>query len=154
VIIFNSAESFFKKTETGSNRPVSVRFGFLGQKLVRTGLGRFFRFGSVFFVWLGFFGLGSVRFGFFGFRLIKPKPNRTGRFFQNFNRFFFTIRFFQLFFLIFSVFWFFYSTLGFIITVKGGLLLYKVKSLLTCSGPKLKMLFISLFCSHNQARPS
>jgi len=32
------------KTETGSNRPVSVRFGFLEQKPVQTGLARFFRF--------------------------------------------------------------------------------------------------------------
>jgi len=46
------------------------------------------------------------RFGFFGFRLIKPKLNRTGRFFQNFNRFFFTVRFF----------WFFFSGfLGFLV---------------------------------------
>jgi hypothetical protein len=41
--------NFKKKTETGSNRPVSVRFGFLGQKPVQTGLARvfsgFFRFG-------------------------------------------------------------------------------------------------------------
>jgi hypothetical protein len=51
-------------------------------------------------VWLGFFLFG---FGFFGFRLIKP--NRTGRFFQNFNRFFFKVRFFWLFFSRFS--WFF-----------------------------------------------
>jgi hypothetical protein len=38
---------FFKKknrnrTETSSNQPVSVRFGFLEQKLVQTGLARFF----------------------------------------------------------------------------------------------------------------
>jgi hypothetical protein len=73
----------------------SVRFGFLGQKPVQTGLARFFQFwlgflsfGSVFLVWLGFSGLawffsgflavsvrfGSVRLGFF---LIKPKPNRN-----------------------------------------------------------------------------
>ena len=55
---------FFKKnlnrTETGSNRPISVRFGFLGQKPV----------------WLDFFPVW-VRFSFFGFRLIKPKPNRS-----------------------------------------------------------------------------
>jgi len=31
-----------KKTETGSNRPVSVRIGFLGQKPVQTGLARVF----------------------------------------------------------------------------------------------------------------
>jgi hypothetical protein len=41
---------FFKKTETGSNRPVSVQF--LGQKPVQTGLAWFFWFGSVFPVWL------------------------------------------------------------------------------------------------------
>jgi hypothetical protein len=57
-----------------------------------------FRFGSVRFFWTKtgsnqfgsvFFRFFSVwvRFDFFGFRLIKPKPNRTGRFFQNFNRF-------------------------------------------------------------------
>jgi hypothetical protein len=72
VIIFGSVRfyqkivtkpKFKKKTETGSNRPVSVRFGsvFLGQKPVQTVLARFFRFGSVFFP--VFFG--SVRFGFF-----------------------------------------------------------------------------------------
>ena len=117
---------FEKKTETGSNRPVSVRFGFLGQKPVQTGLARFFQFwlgflgfGSVFFglarfFWFGsvlarFFRFGSVFFRFFvsfgsvrlGFFLIKPKPNLTGRFFQKFNRFnrfLFSVRFFQLFF--------------------------------------------------------
>jgi hypothetical protein len=83
VIIFGSVRflskkvtkpKFFlkKKTETGSNRPVSVRFGsvFLGQKTVQTGLAWFFRFwlgfGLVFPVWLGFFpvwlSFGSVRF--------------------------------------------------------------------------------------------
>jgi len=69
------------RTETGSNRPVSVRFGsdFLGQKPVQTGLARFFRFWLGFFrFWLGFFGLArffrfgsiSARFGsvFFRFR--------------------------------------------------------------------------------------
>ena len=62
-----------------------------------------FWFGSVFsgFFYLARFFSVWVRFGFFGFRLIKPKSNRTGRFFQNFNwfhQFFFTVRFFQLFF--------------------------------------------------------
>jgi len=109
---------FWKKnrnrTETGSNRPGSVRFGFLGQKPVQTGLARFFRFwlgffrfGSVFSVWLGFgsffsgFLSVSVRFGFFGFLVIKPKPNRTDRFFKKFNRFnrfFFRFGFFCYFF--------------------------------------------------------
>jgi len=78
----NQTEIFLKKnrnrTETGSNRPVSV---FLGQKPVQTGLARFsrffpvlarfFRFGSVFCR----FRFGSV-FRFFGFSFIKPKPNR------------------------------------------------------------------------------
>jgi hypothetical protein len=44
----NQTEFKKKKTETGSNRPVSVRFGFLEEKPVQTGLARFFRFGSVF----------------------------------------------------------------------------------------------------------
>jgi len=60
VIIFGSVrflskknkqtEFFLKKTETGSNRPGSVRFGFLGQKPVQTGLAWFFS--------------GLVQFGF------------------------------------------------------------------------------------------
>jgi hypothetical protein len=63
---------FEKKTETGSNQPVSVRFGFLGKKPVQIGLAWFFRF------WLGFLGFGSVfvglaRFfsGFFCFGLVR-----------------------------------------------------------------------------------
>jgi hypothetical protein len=107
---------FIKKTEPKPGQTDRFRFGsvFLGQKPVQTSLARFFRFwlgflgfGSVFSVWLGFFGLArffrfgsvlarffsgflsvSVRFGFFGFLFIKPKPNRTGRFFQKINRFF------------------------------------------------------------------
>jgi hypothetical protein len=80
---------FYKKKP----KPVQTdrfRFGFLGHKPVQTGLARFF------------FGFGSVQFGFFGFRLIKPKPNRTGRVF-------FTIRFFLLFFFQFSWFFDFFS---------------------------------------------
>jgi len=102
----NQTELFFKKTrnriETSSNRPVPVRFGFLGQKPVQTGLARFFA------------GFSSVWFGFFGFRLIKLKLNRTGWFFQNFNRFnqfFSQFGFFSYFFQVFSVFRFFYSPL-------------------------------------------
>jgi hypothetical protein len=37
----NQTEFKKKKTETSSNQPVSVRFGFFGQKLVQTGLARF-----------------------------------------------------------------------------------------------------------------
>ena len=98
------------RTGTGSNWPVSIRFGFLGQKPVQTGLTWFFGL-TRFFASLAQFFSVWVRFGFFGFRLIKPKPNWTGRFFQNFNRFFFIVRFFNYFFPIFSVFWFFFSPL-------------------------------------------
>jgi len=97
--------NFFKKnrnqTEIGSNRPVSVRFF-----RTKTGSNRFGSVSARFFAGLTWFFSVWVRFGFFSFRLIKPKPNRTGWFFQNFNRFFFTVRFFRLFF-----FWFFCSPL-------------------------------------------
>ena len=43
---------FFFKTETGSNRAVSVRFGYFRTK---TGSNWFFRFGSVFPVFAWFF---------------------------------------------------------------------------------------------------
>jgi hypothetical protein len=56
---------FLKKTKIGSNRLVSVLFGFFRTK---TGLAWFFP------VWLGFLPVW-VWFGFFSFRLIKPKPN-------------------------------------------------------------------------------
>jgi len=86
----NQTEIFFLKknrirTETGSNRPVSVRFGFFRAKPVQTGLARFSRFWLGFFqFWLGFFRFGSVFFRFFvgfgsvrfGFLFIKPEPNR------------------------------------------------------------------------------
>jgi len=59
-----------------------IEFFLKKPKPVQTLLG-FFRFGSVFFpvfpAW--------VRCDFFSFRLIKSKPNQTGRFFQNFNWF-------------------------------------------------------------------
>jgi hypothetical protein len=86
---------FFEKknrnrTETRSNRPVSVRFGFLGQKLpvwlgfsgfgsVFSILARFLRFGSVFRFGSGFFsGFLSVSvwfFRFFGYKT-ETEPNR------------------------------------------------------------------------------
>jgi len=92
----------FFRAKIGSNRfgsvfPVLARFsrfwlGFFG-------LARFFRFGSVFF-WF-FVGFGSVRFfRFFAYKT-ETEPNRTSRVFQKFNRFnwfFFSVRFFQLFF--------------------------------------------------------
>jgi hypothetical protein len=71
---------FLKKTETGSNR-----------------------FGSV---WLVFFRFGLV---FFRFHTYKTEIEPNQLFFQNFNRFFFTVWFFRL--LIFWFFWFFCSPL-------------------------------------------
>jgi hypothetical protein len=75
VFIKKSNQTDLKKnrnqTKTSSNRPVSVRFGFLEEKPVQTGLAWFFWFDSVFFS--GF--LCSVRFGFSGSRLKKLKPN-------------------------------------------------------------------------------
>jgi len=73
----NQTEFFFfwKKTETEpkSGQTDRFRFGFLGQKPVQTGLARFFwfwlgffRFGSVFSVWLGFFSLAQFWLGFSG----------------------------------------------------------------------------------------
>jgi len=110
---------FLKKpnrTETDRLNRFRFGFGFLGQKFVQTGLARFFRFGlvlarffpvwlSFFSVWLGFFS-AWVWFGFFSLRLIKPKSNRTSRFFKiliGLIGFFFTVRFFSYFFLVFSV---------------------------------------------------
>jgi hypothetical protein len=77
-------EFFFLKkqnrTETSSNRLVSVQFGFLGQNRFKPAwLGFFslawFLAGLARFIFWFFFSFGSFRFGFFGFRLIKPKPN-------------------------------------------------------------------------------
>ena len=99
----NRIEILKKKTETGSNRPVSVWFGFFRAK---TGSNRF---GSVLArFWLGFFWFGSVFFRvFFLFRFgsvfCLQNRNRTGRFFQNFNRFFFSV-FLVIFFFRFSRF--------------------------------------------------
>jgi len=59
-----SNQNIKKKTKTGSNRLVLVRF--LGQKPVQN------RFGLVFSVLAKFFLFGLIRFGFFGFKLIKP----------------------------------------------------------------------------------
>jgi hypothetical protein len=63
--------NWFKPTGFGS-----VRFGFLEQKPIQTGLARFwsvwldfFLFGSVFSIWLGFFRFGSIFSCFFRFSL-------------------------------------------------------------------------------------
>ena len=114
----NYLKKKWNQTETRSNRP--VRFGFFRAKtgsnqfgsvfsvLVRffPVLARFFLFGLIFFVWLGFFLVFLFRFGFFGFLLIKPKPNRTGRFFKILIDFF-QFDFFSYFFLVFQFNWFF-----------------------------------------------
>jgi hypothetical protein len=66
----NQTKIFFLKKKLKPNRnrvkPTgfgSVRFGFLGQKPVQTGLARFSGFGSVYQFWLGFLDFGSVFFG-------------------------------------------------------------------------------------------
>jgi hypothetical protein len=82
--------NFFKKNETGSNRPVSVF-------LTKTGLARFFR------CWLDFFGLAlffSVWVWFFRFEAYETEPVS---FFQNFNRFFSRFGFFSFFFYFFGL---------------------------------------------------
>ena len=117
----NQTEFFLKtRTETGSNRPVSVRFGFLEQKPVQTGLTWFFWFGSVASVWLGclgffqfdsvfsvclgffpvFFGLGSIRF--FRFQAYKTETESVS-FFKILISFFLRFGFFGYFFSVFSV---------------------------------------------------
>ena len=121
---------FFKKinwnrTETGSNRPVSVRFGSVQFFRAKTGsnrfgsvfpvLAQFFRFGSVFPVWLGFgsffSGFLSVSVRFFRFFCLENQ-NRTepASFFKNLIGLisFFSVRFFRLFFFRFSRFNWFY----------------------------------------------
>ena len=84
--------NFFKKkteTEPQPGQTDRFRFGFLGQKPVQTDLARFsrfwlgfpvfawfFRFGSVFLVWLGFFS-GFFSFGsVFWFFAYETEPNR------------------------------------------------------------------------------
>ena len=93
---------FLKKTETGSNRPVLVRFGSVFK--IKTGsnrfgsvLVRFFQFDLVF---SRFFGLGSVRF--FQFQTYKTETEPVG-FFKILIGFF-TVGFFRLFFFRFSQF--------------------------------------------------
>ena len=64
---------FFKKTETGSNRLVSVRF--FRPKTGSNWFGSVFQFDSVLAQFFSDLNLGLFWFDFFGFRLIKPKPN-------------------------------------------------------------------------------
>jgi hypothetical protein len=78
---------FFLKKNQNRFKPTGFRSVILGKQPVQTDRLGFFQFGSI------FLGLGLVWFGFFGFRFIKP--NWTGQFFKNsnrFNRFFFMIR--------------------------------------------------------------
>jgi hypothetical protein len=115
----NQTELFFLKKKPKPNRnrfkPTgfgSVRFGFLEKKPVQIGLARFFRFDSVFSVWLSF---GSVWLGFFpvffGFGSVFPVPGLKNRtepvgFFKiliGLIGFFLRFGFFGYFFLVFSV---------------------------------------------------
>jgi hypothetical protein len=82
----NNQNNFFFKTETNSNRPISVRFCYFRTKLGSNQFGSVFRFDLVFSGLARFFFVW-VWFGFFSFRLIKSKPNRTCHFFKNSNRF-------------------------------------------------------------------
>jgi hypothetical protein len=87
-------------------------------------LARFFglaRFFSIFSVSV------SVRFGFFSFLLIKPKPNQTGCFFLNFNRF-------NRFFFRFGFFSYFFSSLIGLISFSvffSSLLIYRMRVVCT-----------------------
>ena len=87
----NQTDFFLKKKP----KPVSVRFGFLGQKPVQTGLVRFFWSGSF------FFGLGSVRF--FQFQIYKTETEAVNffkiliGFFSRFGLFKFIFLFSQFF---------------------------------------------------------
>jgi hypothetical protein len=62
-----------KKSETGSNRPVSVRFGFFRAKTGSNRFGSVFPVLARFFsVWLGFSGLARLFFRFFvGFGSVR-----------------------------------------------------------------------------------
>ena len=92
---------FFLKTETGSNRPVSVRFF-----REKTSPNQFFSVLARFFFTVF---LVSVRFGFFGFLLIKPKSNQTGWFFK------ILIDLISFFYSIFLVFLNFFNLINFLI---------------------------------------
>jgi hypothetical protein len=81
VIIFGLVQfGFYKKkvTKTGKKNETEP-------KTVQTDRFRFGYFGGE--TGLTWFFPGLTRFGFFGFRLIKPKSNQTGQFFQNSNQF-------------------------------------------------------------------
>ena len=113
----------FKKTEIGSNRPVSVRFGYFRTKTITQPIGfgsvsiqlfyiknqKLYCFFGFFFVISNGFGFNLARYFWFGsvflfsvrFRLIELKSNRTSWFFKysnRFNRFFLWFGFFGYFF--------------------------------------------------------
>jgi hypothetical protein len=72
----NQSKIFFlKKTETGSNRLVSVQF--FRPKTGSNWFGSVFQFDSVLAQFFSDLNLGLFWFDCFGFRLIKPKPNYT-----------------------------------------------------------------------------
>jgi hypothetical protein len=101
---------FFTKNKTSSNRPVSVRFDFFGQKPVWLGLARFgLGFFLVFFIWVRF---SSIRFFRFQTYKIKTEPVSFFKILINFfHGSVFSVIFFQF---NFSVFRFFFSPLRFV----------------------------------------
>jgi hypothetical protein len=122
VIIFGSVRFLLKKvtktgfflkkrnrnrTETDSNWPVSVRFGYFGEKTGSNRFGsvcrRLAQFGSVV---SGFFrfGFDLVWFSFFGFRLIKPNWTEPVSFFKILIGFISQFDFFGYFYFWFSQF--------------------------------------------------
>ena len=107
----------------------SIRFGFYKKKVTKPNLkkkpnrNRFkpADFGSVRFfrTKLVQTGLALVSVRFFWFQAYKTETEPNHQFFQNFNRFLFTVRLFRLFFFpvfpVYSVFQFFYSPLHYIL---------------------------------------
>jgi hypothetical protein len=83
---FQLSVSLVFERKRGGGRTARVRL--LGMRQ------RFFSIYSIFFI-----RIGSVRFGFTGSTVQNRKPNRTGSFSKNsnrFNRFFFSVQFFRL----------------------------------------------------------
>jgi hypothetical protein len=84
----NQIEFFLKPKQVQTDR---FWFGFLGQKPVQTGLARFFRFCSVFFILARFFRFDSIFFrfrlslvqlffsGFLSFSIFLPIPSNHAR---------------------------------------------------------------------------
>jgi hypothetical protein len=98
IIILN----YKRNSESNQNRFKLTGFGLFWFFRIKTSSNWFGLIFSLtwFFSGLARFFFFSVRFDFFYFRLIKPKPNQTGRFFLKFQSVFFHD-------LILFIFWFF-----------------------------------------------